>query len=39
MDHIDHNKGPGYDNIPPKLIKEASGEFIVPITPPSSMNL
>ena len=32
MGHIDHKKGPGYDNIPPKLIKEASVEFTVPIT-------
>ena len=32
VDHIDHKKGPGYDNIPPKLIKDASGEITVPIT-------
>ena len=31
MDHIDHKKGPGYDNIPPKLIKDASDEFTMPI--------
>ena len=32
MNRIDHKKGPGYDNIPPKLVKEASDEFTVPIT-------
>ena len=32
MNRIDHRKGPGYDNIPPKLVKEASDEFTVPIT-------
>ena len=32
MNHIDHKKEPGYDNIPPKLIKEASDELTVPIT-------
>ena len=31
MDHIDHKMGPGYDNTPPKLIKEPSDEFTVPI--------
>ena len=32
MDHIDHKNGPGYDNIPPQLIKKASHEFTVSIT-------
>ena len=33
MDHIDHKKGPGHDNTPQKLIKEASDEFTLPVTP------
>ena len=32
LDNIDSTKGPGYDAIPPKLIKEAANELTFPIT-------
>ena len=31
LDNIDSTKGPGYDTIPPKLIKEAANELTFPI--------
>ena len=32
IENLDAKKGPGYDTLPPKLIKAASAEFTIPLT-------